>query len=181
MKNLRYIFSLLPGFLAILANVLGGNFIYLNLLYIFFMLVVSDWLFKENRENEDESHSDRIPDLILFCSSILHITAIATLLIGTYTHQLSGKFLYLAAISTGVNSGILGIISAHELIHRKLSSSRFLGILNLILVNYGHFYVEHVKGHHKWVGTSKDPATARRGESIYAFYFRTIPGQFLSA
>jgi alkane 1-monooxygenase len=67
------------------------------------------------------------------------------------------------------------------MIHRKQAAWRMLGIWNLVLVNYGHFFIEHVKGHHKWVGTAKDPATALYGESIYAFFLRTIPGQFISA
>ena len=36
------------------------------------------------------------------------------------------------------------------------------------------FAVEHVYGHHKNVGLPIDPATAKRGESIYAFIIRAI-------
>jgi alkane 1-monooxygenase len=50
-----------------------------------------------------------------------------------------------------------------------------------LLVNYTHFFIEHVQGHHKWVGSRHDPATARSGESIYRFLLRSIPQQFLSA
>jgi alkane 1-monooxygenase len=46
---------------------------------------------------------------------------------------------------------------------------------------YMHFYIEHNRGHHKNVSTEHDPASARYGETIYAFYFRSILNSFLSA
>src|SRR5262249_12509510 len=51
----------------------------------------------------------------------------------------------------------------------------------LLLVNYAHFYIEHVKGHHRLVGTRRDPSTARPGESLYHFLLRSLPGQFVVA
>jgi alkane 1-monooxygenase len=44
-----------------------------------------------------------------------------------------------------------------------------------------HFAVEHVRGHHPRVGTDDDPASARRGQSLYAFLPQSIARQFLSA
>ncbi|CAG0911547.1 unnamed protein product, partial [Cyprideis torosa] len=41
---------------------------------------------------------------------------------------------------------------------------------------YGHFCIEHNKGHHTWVATPEDPASARLNESIYSFAAREIPG-----
>jgi alkane 1-monooxygenase len=49
------------------------------------------------------------------------------------------------------------------------------------IFSYPHFCVEHVHGHHRWVATSQDPATARRGENLYAFLLRCIPNGWLSA
>ena len=44
-----------------------------------------------------------------------------------------------------------------------------------------HFYIEHNKGHHKNVSTKEDPSSARRGEIVYLFYFRSVIMGFLSA
>jgi alkane 1-monooxygenase len=44
-----------------------------------------------------------------------------------------------------------------------------------------HFFIEHNRGHHKWVGTPQDPATARLGESIYRFWPRSILGAYRNA
>ena len=44
-----------------------------------------------------------------------------------------------------------------------------------------HFFIEHNRGHHKNVSTDADPASSRLGETVYAFYFRTIWGSWMSA
>jgi alkane 1-monooxygenase len=46
---------------------------------------------------------------------------------------------------------------------------------------HASFSIEHVHGHHRNVATRDDPATARRGESIYAFIARSIVTQSISA
>ena len=51
----------------------------------------------------------------------------------------------------------------------------------LASVTYPHLQIEHVKGHHRRVGTLDDPATARLGESLYAFLRRSIGGGLASA
>ncbi len=181
MKNFRYFLSLVPGLFTIAGNLLGGYYVCLTIAYVMIGLVVLDWIVKENKEVPQGKEGDLVPDFILIFSFLIHTISIATLLYGVYSGVIYGSYIYFAVLSTALNSGISGIISAHEMIHRKQYGWRVLGIWNLVLVNYGHFYIEHIKGHHKWVGTTKDPATAYRGESIYSFFLRTIPGQFVSA
>jgi len=53
--------------------------------------------------------------------------------------------------------------------------------ITLICVCYGHFFVEHLQGHHKRVATEEDPATSRFGENFYEFLPRTLIGGFKSA
>lgn len=74
-----------------------------------------------------------------------------------------------------------GIICAHELLHRRSSIERFIGDLLLAAVWYGHFAVEHARGHHFRVATPDDPATLRYGESFYHFFPRTLVGSLRSA
>lgn len=73
------------------------------------------------------------------------------------------------------------INAAHELGHRKASSERWFSRIALAQSAYGHFYVEHNRGHHVHVATPDDPATARFGESFYAFWCRTVWGSMRSA
>ena len=84
-------------------------------------------------------------------------------------------------LSIGFMNGVIGITYAHELIHQPSRFEQFLGEVLLVLVGYGHWRVEHVYGHHRNVATPADPATSRRGESIFAFYGRSVVGSFVSA
>lgn len=85
------------------------------------------------------------------------------------------------ALSLGTLTGGVGIPAAHELIHRRRKSSRAVGLYLLAIVNYMHFRIEHIYGHHLNVATPDDPATARRGEKLWAFIPRSVYGQLISA
>src|SRR4051794_9853777 len=84
------------------------------------------------------------------------------------------------AISIGCIGGI-GINTAHELGHKKEANERWLSKIALAQSFYGHFYIEHNRGHHVRVATPEDPASARVGESFYEFWPRTVGGSLRSA
>lgn len=74
-----------------------------------------------------------------------------------------------------------GINCSHELLHRRASWERFLGKLLLVSVSYGHFTIEHARGHHRNVATPNDPATLHFGESFYHFLPKTLFYSYRSA
>ena len=82
------------------------------------------------------------------------------------------------ALTAGVASGI-GINTAHELGHKKDKLERWLSKITLAPAAYGHFYVEHNRGHHVRVATPEDPASARWGETVYTFVLRSGWGSLL--
>ncbi len=84
------------------------------------------------------------------------------------------------AISIGAIGGI-GINTAHELGHKREANERWLAKIALAQVFYGHFYIEHNRGHHVRVATPEDPASSRFGESFYEFWPRTVGGSLKSA
>jgi alkane 1-monooxygenase len=84
------------------------------------------------------------------------------------------------AISIGCIGGI-GINTAHELGHKRERAERWLSKIALAQSFYGHFYIEHNRGHHVRVATLEDPASSRFGESFYAFWPRTVLGSLRSA
>lgn len=63
----------------------------------------------------------------------------------------------------------------HELVHRKALIHKITGNLTYAKGIYSHFIIQHIKSHHKKVATPEDPSTARKGESLWDFYFRAIP------
>ncbi|MFZ2527833.1 MAG: alkane 1-monooxygenase [Rhodococcus sp. (in: high G+C Gram-positive bacteria)] len=84
------------------------------------------------------------------------------------------------AISIGVMGGV-GINTAHELGHKKEQLERRLSRIALAQTFYGHFYIEHNRGHHVRVSTPEDPASARFGESFWAFLPRSVWGGVTSS
>ncbi|MFA5960830.1 MAG: alkane 1-monooxygenase [Tatlockia sp.] len=84
-------------------------------------------------------------------------------------------------ISIGILTGGIGITLSHELMHKNSRLERLLSKALLCMVCYGHFFIEHVRGHHVHVATFEDPATARFGETVYQFIPRTISGSLKSA
>jgi len=83
-------------------------------------------------------------------------------------------------LSVGGINGV-AINTAHELGHKRPRWERWLARITLAPVAYGHFYVEHNRGHHLRVATPADPASARLGESFWAFLPRTMWGSLASA
>jgi len=87
-----------------------------------------------------------------------------------------------AWVSLGMYYGAAGVNVAHELIHRlDKPFDKTVGKWLLALTWDTGFAIEHVHGHHRTVGTPADPATAKRGEYIVLFVFRSTIGQWLSA
>ena len=84
-------------------------------------------------------------------------------------------------VGTGIVLGACGINVAHELGHRPRRWQRAVGLLLLLPSLYLHFQIEHNRGHHVWVATPRDPSTARRGESLYGFWWRSVTGTWRSA
>jgi alkane 1-monooxygenase len=80
----------------------------------------------------------------------------------------------------GIVGGI-GINTAHEMGHKRESLERWLAKITLAQTFYGHFYIEHNRGHHVRVSTPEDPASARFGESFWMFLPRSVFGSIKSS
>jgi alkane 1-monooxygenase len=79
------------------------------------------------------------------------------------------------AVSIGCIGGI-GINTAHEPGHKREANERWLSKIAVAQVAYGHFYIEHNRGHHVRVATPEDPASARLGETFHEFWAAHGPG-----
>ena len=84
-------------------------------------------------------------------------------------------------VAVGGVTGSQGITFAHELGHARSRVDRVLAWLLMGSVLYAHFMVEHYRGHHVRAATHDDPASARRGESLWRFLPRTLAGSLDSA
>ncbi|MEX0852206.1 MAG: fatty acid desaturase [Bauldia sp.] len=74
------------------------------------------------------------------------------------------------------------VIAGHELIH--WTDNRLAVVAGRVLMAFtldASYSVSHVYGHHRNVGTWRDPSTARRGERVVPFLVRTNIGQVAEA
>ena len=95
-------------------------------------------------------------------------------------HDLPAHGLIAMVLITGSVGGFC-INLGHELGHKKTALERWLTKVVLAPTAYGHFSIEHNRGHHRDVATPADPASSRMGESIYAFVLREMPGAWWRA
>lgn len=150
------------------------------LLIAYVFIPLFDWLLGTDTSNPPEEivpqlEEDRYYRRLTWCSVPLHFVTLVLVAWFVASHQLSLPAFLLMATITGLFSG-LGINTAHELGHKKTRLEQNLAKWALAVPAYGHFCVEHNRGHHRYVATPEDPASARMGESIYRFMLREIPG-----
>ena len=87
--------------------------------------------------------------------------------------------MYISAFAlAGITAALGSIAIGHELTHRVNNPTAvFLGRVGEAFGMHTRFSIRHPYGHHNWVCTPKDPATAKRGENFYPFAFNSIIGQ----
>lgn len=159
---------------------------YFTLVYAFIIVPVLDHLIGHDLNNPDPAIIDDLSK-----QSYYKWVTLACLPL-QYTALLFGAFYFMHAdlnllgaigwvISVGVVTSSIGITVAHELIHKNSKLERVAGGLLLSSVCYATFKVEHVRGHHVWVGTPLDHTTAKFNQTVYQFLRQVIPHNFFSA
>jgi alkane 1-monooxygenase len=154
--------------------------------FLFGIIPLLDVLFGRSRVLLEDTPAPRAVayDVWLWLWVPLQLTALGialhTIPAGVVDGSVSVVEAAAAALSLGLMSG-LGINVAHEFMHRRGAPERAAAELIMTLCTYTHFCVEHVLGHHKHVATPEDPASSRKGESLYAYWPRTLLGGLRSA
>jgi alkane 1-monooxygenase len=85
---------------------------------------------------------------------------------------------YLVFVLALSNVSAIGFLFSHELFHKKDTLGKVVGTFDMLKNLYMHFYSEHLYGHHKYVSTPEDPATAAFGQTLYSFIPKSITGSF---
>ncbi|KVN37866.1 alkane 1-monooxygenase [Burkholderia ubonensis] len=176
----------LPIFAAQLALSTGIHvFWWFGPLFAFGVIPILDTLIGDDRDNPPENvvprlEKDRYYRLIVYLATLVEYVAffVGVWIVGA--HTLAWYDYVGFALSVGAATGI-SINTAHELGHKTSRFERRLAKITLAPVAYGHFFVEHNRGHHVRVATADDPASARYGESFWAFLPRTVTGSIRSA
>jgi alkane 1-monooxygenase len=164
----------------------GGIWIFLAPVYAFGVIPLLELFFQGSPENlsqaeEELARKDWKYDLIVWSVVPIQLTTMVYFLYRVSDPSLRNWEIAGMIIAFGISCGVLGINVAHELGHRTTWYEKTMSKMLLATSLYMHFYIEHNRGHHKNVSTSEDPASARYGENIYAFYFRSVKDSWLSA
>jgi len=185
MNKLKYLTIFILASTAYVSFTSYGIWTYLPLLFSFILIPFLELLFKPNSKNLSEEENknakkDTYFNIILFGAVPIQIGFVIFFLFAIQEKlsifELAGRI-----SSLGVLCGILGINVGHELGHRTNRFQQFLGEILLLTSLETHFLPYHNSGHHYNVATPKDPATARKGELVFTFWFRSQIGSYKQA
>jgi alkane 1-monooxygenase len=163
-----------------------GAWFWFTIVFLYGMLPLADHLFGEDKANPDETLVQELKDeryyvYIMYAATALHWVSLVGVAYIVSQYDWSWLSILGGALSAGILNG-LGLVAGHEMGH-KVKDRRQVAAAKIMLATsgYGHFFIEHNKGHHKDVATPEDPASSRLGEGIYKFVKREIPGAFRRA
>lgn len=186
MKDLKYLMAYTVPLSVLIGLYFTGMFSYTSIVYVFIFIPIVEifspqkqGLFTENETNA--RLKNKLFDWLLY----LNVPVVYALLFyGLYVFSIKPMqpYEYVGLIfSLGILLATNAVNVAHELGHRKSKFERVLTRLLLLPCLYMHFTLEHNRGHHKYVATEQDPATAKRGQMLYHFWITSVLGQFINA
>ena len=176
----------LPFYGALLANWTGWEiFWWFPMFFLYVIIPALDYFVGEDTDNPPESLVPKLSEDKFYRYAIfLAIPVQYAMFIWGSWMLVNGDLGWVGwtglFLSVGLIHGI-SINTGHELGHQPHAVERWLAKLSLAPGFYGHFFVEHNRGHHVRVSTPEDPATSRFGENFYQFYPRCIIGSIRSA
>lgn len=162
-----------------------GVFWWFGPIFLYGLLPILDTIIGTDAANPDESVVARLEQdrYYRWCTYLYLPLQFATLVWAAWKVTQSGMPWYDdlgLTVTTGIVAGV-AINTAHELGHKRVRYERWLSKVALAQSAYGHFFIEHNRGHHGRVATPEDPASSRFGESFYTFLPRTVVGSLTSA
>jgi alkane 1-monooxygenase len=186
LRTLKFTLPFLFFLGALLSFHSHGWVVWLPLVFAWVITPLLELLIKPNPANmnaaeEELAKNDSMYDLVLYGIVVFQWVALYEFLQSMKDPSLSGYDITGRIWVMGLLCGVFGINVGHELGHRVNRFEQTLAKSLLLTSLYMHFFIEHNKGHHKRVATPDDPGSARYGEWIYAFYFRTVIFSYLSA
>lgn len=163
-----------------------GWITYAPMIEAFVLVPFLELFFRPNSANlsadeEEVRKADPVYDVLVYL-----VVPVQFALLGMYLFSLGDQSLTTFDLigriaAMGLLCGVIGINVAHELGHRTTWYERAMAKSLLLTSLYMHFYIEHNRGHHRNVSTDDDPSSARYGESLYAFWLRSVVFSYFSA
>ncbi|MEM6303554.1 MAG: alkane 1-monooxygenase [Pseudomonadota bacterium] len=167
--------SLTPALLLALACVFAGSWPLLAVLSITVVVFFADKIGKALPETAGTGRGVSVAlAAVHFPLLFLGVWAIGT---GAHLSTIDKVLLF---TGLGLFFGQISNSNAHELIHARDRAGKRLGAALYISMLHGHHVSAHLRVHHVYAGTDKDPNSARRGEGFWAFVLRASVGEFMA-
>lgn len=185
-KAAKYLFFWVLPVSAWISVTSFGVWTYAALILSFGMIPLLELFIPVSEENlsaEEEQNflQSSAFDFLLYLVPITHITILAIFMWRLSVDDLQPWEWIGRITAAGLMCGVAGINVAHELGHRSSKMEQIIAQFLLLTSFYQHFFIEHNKGHHRYVATPEDPSSARYREWIFTFWFRAIYMGYRSA
>jgi len=182
-KYLAFLIVPAMGALSIFGQ---GLWTYSAIFFAYGFIPLVELIFKADRRNASEAQIQEFKASRFFDGMIYLVLPCYLIILAFFLQRISGAnlsmFEYCGIVgSMGLMCGIMAINVGHELGHRHQYRERVLGELLLVFALQAHFLPYHNHGHHRNVATPVDPATARKNEPVFFFWFRSQIGSYISA
>ncbi|GAA5525559.1 alkane 1-monooxygenase 2 [Microbulbifer aestuariivivens] len=184
MRPLRYLVAYTLPVLVLLGFWLQGFWLFVPVLYLYGLLPLLELLLPASvnnltAEEEQEVAQNPLYDRLLYLALPVQFAVLLCFLL--VVPALQGMALLGAIVSMGLMCATFGINIGHELGHRASQREQWMAKLLLLSSLDMHFFIEHNRGHHRRVATEEDPASARLGETLYHFWWRSTRDGYRSA
>lgn len=185
-KKLKYFVVLIFPVAAFSAFAFNGLWTILPAILFFGVVPLAELFLSPDHQNAETEErlsrsKDKFYDWFLYLLVPLQLVVLTAFLVSVSAPEIETFELIGRIVSMGMMCGLLGITLGHELGHRTKRFEQFLGEIALLTSLENHFLPYHNLGHHRNAATRRDPATARRNETVYAFWFRSQFGSYIQA
>ena len=184
-KKLKYLSVLSLPICVWISFHSSGILTFLPALYLFIAIPFFELILKVDKSNLSEQEkvlaaNDSFYSILLYLMLPVQFGFLVYFMFNIQETQSTSDLIGRIS-SMGLMCGVLGINIGHELGHRSNRFERCIGELLLLSSLENHFLPYHNRGHHTNVGTKSDPATARRDEWLFVFWFRSQIGSYFQA
>ncbi len=186
MQRLKYLLvQMLPLSTLYVFHMTGWQ-TFLPMVLFFILVPVLELLLPVDSANFDEKiaadkKNESIYDWMLYLAVPVQVFTLVYFLFIIQATPFGTLEFWNRTIAMGLMCGVLGINVGHELGHRHSRAEQFLGEILLLTSLNTHFLPYHNGGHHLNVATPKDPATARKNQLLYTFWFTSHFGSYVQA
>lgn len=180
----KYLFALLMPVLAFISVTAQGIWTFSAFFFTFGIVPLVETFYKGTSENlteieDKKAQKNLFYDFLVYLNVPIQYLLLILFFSRVSNHHTTSMEIIGMTLSVGVMCAIIGTNVGHELGHRHKSFEIILGKMLFATTLNMHFAVYHNKWHHRYVATPLDPATAKKGESLYAFFFKSITGNYI--